>query len=114
MGVTELHQHLQELARNEGEPISYTQAAHFVDLTMNNAAHRMKIGQILDDIYELELAQGHPMLSALVVQEDNRIPGHGFFKMAKRLGRLKGNRSTDEIFFYAEELKRVYEYWKAK
>jgi hypothetical protein len=116
MSIKELHEHLQALARAESEPISYTEAGHFVNLTMDNPDHRTKIGHILDDINQAERAQGRPLLSALVVHGDGEhrgLPGDGFFKLARQWGLLKGHKSTDELFFYAEELKRVYAYWKA-
>ncbi|MCG3204911.1 MAG: hypothetical protein KCHDKBKB_01628 [Elusimicrobia bacterium] len=62
----------------------------------------------LGEISKHEVAQGRPMLSAVVVNPKDKMPGAGFFRLAKELGRQKGQ---DDKSFFAEELHRVFTHW---
>ncbi len=62
----------------------------------------------LDQINWVEHGEGRPLLTAVVVSKDRRRPGKGFFKMAKKMGRFKGN---DREAFWREELQAVWDYW---
>jgi hypothetical protein len=55
---------------------------------MDNVAHREEMRQILWKISTYEHQQGRPMLTAVVVLKQQNIPGHGFFELARNLGRL--------------------------
>jgi hypothetical protein len=62
----------------------------------------------LGEISKHEVGQGRPMLSAVVVNPKDKMPGSGFFRLAKELGRQKGQ---DAQSFFTEELQRVHEQW---
>jgi hypothetical protein len=54
-------------------------------------------------------AAGKPMLSALVVNQDTKIPGPGFFELAVALGKLPAGASDqDKKAFWQKELEAVY------
>ncbi len=64
-------------------------------------------GHLLGEISEEEKKADRPMLSAVVVTVDG-TPGSGFFKLAKKLGKFKGE-AVDEDSFWRQELEAVYE-----
>ena len=49
------------------------------------------------------------MLSAVVINADEGIPGYGFFNLAAELNRT-GSADSDDAIWIAE-LEAVYEYW---
>ncbi len=52
-----------------------------------------------------EDASGRGMLTTLVVHKDgDKMPGPGFWRLAKRLGR----NVSDKVFFWQAETKRVF------
>ncbi|MCX5373918.1 hypothetical protein OG613_37880 [Streptomyces sp. NBC_00015] len=58
-------------------------------------------------MYEVE--HGRPMLSALVVAQDSRVPGPGFVELARHL-QLPVN---DPDTYWDEELSEVVRFWSA-
>jgi hypothetical protein len=65
---------------------------------------------VLREISTEENADGRGMLTAIVVHgQGDTLPGAGFFKLAKRLGR----DISDKRAFWIEELKDVYGAWCA-
>ena len=75
------------------------------------AGHHMarQVGQVLGEISEDEHRLNRPMLSVVAVNEAG-YPGDGFFKLARRLGRLPHD-GADEQAFLETERKRVYDTW---
>ena len=82
----------------------------YQDLTREISAIRF---QPNDDIFHHMLGQisweedscGRGMLTALVVHKDgDKMPGPGFWKLAKHLGR----NIPDKIFFWQAEAKRIF------
>ena len=69
-----------------------------------------QVGQVLGEVSEDENQAGRPMLSAIAVNEAG-TPGEGFFKLARRLGRLAESGSVGDSDFLAAEQKRVYDAW---
>lgn len=67
----------------------------------------MALGFVLDEIADHEVAAGRPLLPVVVVQEGTNMPGAGLFKYARK----KKLQKTDDLTFFATELKRVYEHW---
>jgi hypothetical protein len=80
----------EELGRvAKGQPtITYSKIAPLANLDMDNPSHRDEIGQLLGEISKYEHSQQRPLLSAVVIHQDNNMPGQGFFKLAKELGLL--------------------------
>lgn len=95
---------LREVARNR-DTISYEDVGNLVGLQMEDPAHRNELVGLLDQISRHEHRAGRPMLSAVVVHKDTRIPGQGFFKLARELGRYSG---SDDLF-HVRELKAVHD-----
>ena len=80
-----------------------------VNLDLDDPADRRELFRTLDDINFAETASGRPMLSAVVVSRENGMPGTGFLKVARKLGRLAGG---DELDFWVRELGRVHAHWR--
>lgn len=88
---------------------TYQHLAVIMDLPLSGNLMGKRIGQILGEIVDDELAAGRPMLSAVVVGT-NDWPGAGFFSYARERGRLAEGQS--EADFWAGEREAVYEAWR--
>lgn len=99
-----IYSKLVEVAK-AGGLISYNDLASEAGLKANSTAFI----QILDAIADHELANGRPLLPALVVREDTRMPSGGLVKYAKK---KKLPNSEDELTFFVTEVKRVYATWQ--
>jgi hypothetical protein len=74
---------------------------------------RLEIRSILGYISEYEYENNRPLLSAVVATDISKGPGGGFYQLAEYWGLYSG--SKDKLIqyeFWAEELNKVYEYWK--
>ena len=66
---------------------------------------------MLGEISTEEDAAGRGMMTVIVVHgQGETLPGAGFFKLARRLGR----HVSDERAFWMEELGRVYRCWSTE
>ena len=75
-----------------------------IDLLRNSPV----LSNILGAISTAEDAAGRGMLTVIVVHgHGDTLPGAGFFKLARRLGR----HVSDERAFWIEELERLYASW---
>lgn len=67
----------------------------------------------LGDISILEHSQGRPLLSAIVVHKptssEPRMPGKGFFKLAREHNIWDGKGTKEKFFF--NEIRKVHDYW---
>jgi hypothetical protein len=63
---------------------------------------------LLYEISREEDAAGRGLLSALVVRKEDGLPGHGFFDLARELGR----DVTDPMRGWTEEVKLVFAKWR--
>ena len=88
--------------------IAYGELAKVADLSLGGDEDLKSLGLLLDEIADQEIAAGRPLLPVVIVRE-NKMPGAGLFKYARR----KKLQKTDDLTFFATELKRVYEYWAA-
>lgn len=81
-------------------------------LGIHQAGHHMarQVGQVLGEISEDEHKTGRPMLSAIAVSEAG-FPGDGFFKLARRLGKLTDAQAEQE--FLKAERESVYATWSS-
>src|SRR5262249_51993210 len=93
--------------------ITYTALASVADITLAGSGDdEMKtLGFVLDEIADQEIAAGRPLLPAVVVKKSDNMPGAGLFIYARKKGLQK--KKTDNLTFFAEELKRVYAYWSS-
>ncbi len=105
--VRTIHDFLIQRARGKGLT-TYTEAGALIGLNMASEIARFQIAQILDDINVNEVGQGHPMISAIVLYQNENRPGPGFFTCARGLGRLIDN---DEDGFWAREVTAVHNWW---
>lgn len=62
------------------------------------------LSTLLGEISDEEDKLGRGLLSVVVVHSEGRMPGRGFFSLAKELGR----DTEDWVKFFVEELNRVY------
>jgi hypothetical protein len=97
-----------KLAAKARATITYGELAPLVALDMESPAARIQLGAMLGEISTFERQNGRPLLSALVVHKEDKMPGGGFFTLAKRLGLYHG---SDNLGFFVQELKRVHDYW---
>ncbi|HGM5581255.1 TPA: hypothetical protein ACKP22_002954 [Pseudomonas putida] len=68
-----------------------------------------RLSYLLDEISTEEYAEGRGFLTALVVHQEDWLPGTGFFTMARRCGAEYKNQET----FFLEAFNYVVEYWRA-
>jgi hypothetical protein len=106
----ELRTRLIEVAMTEDGFLPYSQAARILHIEADRLDHSRELAEALDEISTYEHEQGRPLLSALVVHQDDLQPGGGFFKMAQRVG--KQSPGEDDDAFYFSELRNVRDYWQ--
>ena len=106
-----IYERLIEIPRN-GDLITYSEIAPLANLNMDNPDDRSKIAHILGDISTHENEQGRPLLSSIVVLAGIGYPGEGFFILARQLSLYHGYKEFEDLEFFVQETKRVYDYWK--
>jgi len=99
---------LIQVARNR-QTILYGEIAKIMGLPPSGDYMARETGQILGEISEYEHLHGRPLLSAVVVRGDKKIPGEGFFTLSRQLGKLQ--EGMDERSFWERELEEVYDTW---
>lgn len=63
----------------------------------------------LGNVSRYEVEHGRPMLSALVVAQESRVPGPGFAELARQLQLPVGDEDT----YWDRELDAVIRFWSA-
>ncbi len=106
-----IYEHLKQVARN-GDTVPYSDIAPMVGLDLDNPGDRVRLSHFLGDISTYEHENGRPLLSAVVTHKGANEPGLGFFDMARDNGLHTGHSEMENLTFFAQELARVYEYWK--
>jgi hypothetical protein len=97
-------------AARAGRTLHYEDIAPDLGLNLDLEADRAECGRLLGEVSKSEVAAGRPMLSAIVVHKGgDEIPGDGFFKLAREMGRFSGG---DRTIYFAMEFKEVCEYWR--
>lgn len=107
---TRLRQRLIEVARRRGF-VSYGEVAAWlgIDTEVHRLDHCTELFEALGEVSAHEVKQGRPMLSVVVGHADDKMPGSGFFGLARDLGLLRPGQ--DQIEFYVHELDRVWDHW---
>ena len=100
----EIRNILINVARTEGR-ITYSDLAARVT-SISLQAWSYALAALLGEISKEEDLAGRGMLSVIVVHKEDKKPGHGFFSLAKDLGR----DISDKEKFWIDEDKRVREY----
>ena len=92
--------------------ITYGELAQRVGLPLQRHILVRQLPQLLGDINADEAADGWPLLGVLVVRKADGLPGAGFFKLAREIGRLPVNAGrAGERAFFKKELQRVHSAW---
>ena len=101
-----LHTRLSEVAQSGGV-VTYKEVAELLGFDPREPAQRTDLSRLLREVSLHEHAAGRPLLTAVVVSQDTRLPGRGFFALMRSLGFGEGG---DEALF-ARELQRVHAHW---
>jgi hypothetical protein len=111
-GSTAYHLVYCELIRaaQYGGLTTYQAIAQIMGLPLQGSHMGKEVGMMLGEISEDELAQGRPMLSAVVVGVSGS-PGPGFAALARELGKLESEDKADEMAFWEREKTAVYKAW---
>lgn len=98
-----------KIGDNNNSFARYKPLAGKVGVPYGNEYERDLFHAMLGNVSQYEFENGRPMLSVVVVTED-LIPGRGFFKLARELGKQKPD--IDDDTFAVRERKDLFEYWK--
>lgn len=90
--------------------VSYKEVAKTLGIAERGHHMAREVGQILGEISEDEHGHGRPMLSAIAVGVTGQ-PGDGFFELARRLGKVRGDNVDELLEFWKAECERVYGTW---
>ncbi len=104
-----IHARLIQAAKAKGF-VSYADLSAAISLSLTDAAGLNSLNEILEEIADHEIANGRPLLAAIIVNENTNMPGAGLFAYAKRKGLMKP-KDKDTLAFFLAEAKRVHEYW---
>lgn len=91
--------------------VGYQTVAQLMGLPLRGQHMGTEVGRLLGEISEDEHRFGRPMLSAVAVSMAG-IPGDGFFKLARSLGKFGGSTTSEEREFWEKERDGVYETWE--
>jgi hypothetical protein len=71
------------------------------------------IGHVAGEVSKAEARENRPLLSVLIINQSKKLPGEGFFKLAKGLGLFQGDiENIADMRAYTEiEKIRVYDFW---
>lgn len=106
-----IYEKLKDVARRK-QLITYRELADVVGLNWNKDYGKCRqIFSVLGAVSTSEVQQGHPMLSAIAVRQDTRMPGSGFFRLARDLGRYQ---SGDDYSFWIAERDAVWNLWPSQ
>ena len=103
-----IYEELKDKARSGGITF-YGVIAPLADLDMGSEHGRAELGRLLGEISTYEHEQERPLLSAIVVHQNDGRPGQGFYSLAHDLSLLLADRDRDT--YWQEEVKRVHGYW---
>ena len=105
---------LHKLARGKGM-ITYGDLANELnstgiieDLEARSAALATLLAQVN---VEDEEGGRPPLISSLVVHQDDGMPGKGFFGFARELGMSPGSSPEAQTDFWMKQVQRCHEYW---
>ena len=99
-------------AARAGELVHYAELAKMLGIDMDNPYFGAQVGKVLGQISEDEVADGRPMLSAIVVSKDTMLPGYGFFTLGQQLRQTEPDE--DDLAFAIRQIRRVHDYWAAE
>ena len=97
---------MEEAAR-AGTTMTYTELVE--KMTTKYAPNGAPLTDILCTLSRSSYKRGKGMIAAVVVRADNRLPGKGFYDVARELG-VPGH---DEASTHAAALEQVHAVWAA-
>jgi hypothetical protein len=100
------------VAARDRQLIVYLDLAKLMGIDTDNPHFAAQVGKVLDRLNQDEVANGRPMLSAIVVSKDTMLPGRGFFNLGEQL-RLTVP-GEDEVAFAVRQIQLVHDYWSAQ
>ena len=100
-------------AAKEKKFVSYADLSAAISQPMTDGAGVNAMTEMLEEIADHELANGRPLLAAIIVNENTNMPGAGLFSYAKRKGLMKP-KDKDTLTFFLTEAKKVHEFWAGK
>jgi hypothetical protein len=119
MEITEFQKNLRRdmiaVAKSPRGVIFYSDLGRHHGIEGDDEYNFNKLANEIGTVSEYEHEHGRPLLSVVVVRKDTVEPGLGFFKLAKALGIMKftWKSETNRLKFYAEEHRRVTQYWRS-
>jgi hypothetical protein len=107
----EARQILVDRARlgDEGDDITYSELCEQIS-SIELEPHSYALSHLLGEISEAEHQEERPLLSVLVVLQETREPGAGFFDLARRLGYDCANR----LDFWVCQRRLTGAYWSGR
>lgn len=87
--------------------ISYGDLAKLMTIT-NLDDRKEPFFEMLGEISRDEHSEGRGMLTVVVINQEFRVPGRGFFTVARELGHAKAN----ELEILAMESSKVFYHWE--
>lgn len=99
-------------AAKRRELVFYADLAELLGREMRGRNWAAPIYHALDRINDDEDKAGKPMLSAIDVAKDTKLPGPGFFALGQRLGTTRPGE--DEEGFAKRARAEVYAFWAAE
>ena len=109
--LASVRDHLVKAAKRK-ELVHYREVAEMLDIADERLDHSADLAHALDEVSTFEHERGRPLLSAIVVHQDDFRPGAGFFKMAKR--NCVQAADEDDDAFHVAELQRVWNCWQRR
>jgi hypothetical protein len=103
--IEEARSYLIDRARRGLGPVSYQDL--YDHLTKAPSAMFRSVGQLLGEVGEREVAAGHPLISAMVLRAETRLPGDGFWGLLGDVGYDVSNKPVS----WAMTLMQCYAYW---
>jgi len=87
-------------AAKEKKFISYSDLSAAIALSTTDAEGLNALNKMLEAIAENELANGRPLLVAIIINENTNAPGAGLFSYPKRKGLMKAKDKDTLTFGY--------------
>ncbi len=69
------------------------------------------IGEVLEAICQAEHREKRPLLSALVVHSNDRLPGDVFWKLSVVPPHVRNGSKEEKINFWKNECDKLYKHW---
>ncbi len=92
--------------------ITYSELAQRAGLPLHPYILSRHLPGLLNVISMAEHEEGWPLLGVLVLRKADGLPGVGFFKLVRTIGRLPPNvGKVGERAYFRKELQRVHSAW---